>query len=463
VPVSTAYSLAGRDYAKLRTVVDFIRPGLVFAAQPERFAAALASIGEEAPSFESLVAVPATGAVDEAFAGLTPDTVAKILLTSGSTGAPKGVINTHRMLTVNQQQSTQVWPLLADAPPVLVDWLPWNHTFGGNYNLHLVLCHGGTLYIDGGKPVPDLIGTTLRNLREVAPTIYFNVPRGFDLLLPSLESDAGLRRQFFSRCAMVLYAGAALPANLWERLMRLARGERGEDFALISSWGATETAPLCTAVHFPIERADIVGLPVPGCELKLLPGGGKLEVRVRGPNVMPGYFRRDDLTRAAFDEEGFYRIGDALRFVDPSIPEKGLVFDGRVAEDFKLRTGTWVHVGALRVQLLAAADPLLQDAVITGHDSDEVGALLFLHPTVTAGLPFAEIRTRLSKALTCLNQEGGGSSMRVTRALVLAEPPRLDLGEITDKGYLNQRAVLNHRAAEVERLHAGAPDVILPA
>ncbi len=465
-PVSPAYALLSQDHAKLRQITELLQPGAVHVGNPERYAQALAAIDGRAVDFQVLTARPATPAVDAARAKLTPDSVAKILFTSGSTGVPKGVINTHRMLTANQQQSLQVWPFLADEPPIVVDWLPWNHTFGGNYNLHMVLSNGGTMYIDAGKPAPALIETTLRNLRDVAPTMYFNVPRGFDLLLPHLEQDAALRRHFFSRCAFVFYAGAALPQSLWDRFIALARQERGGDLALVSAWGSTETAPLCTAVHFAVDRAGVIGLPVPACEIKLVPAAGKLEARVRGPNVTPGYYKRDDLTEAAFDDEGFYRIGDALRFVDESVPRQGLAFDGRVAEDFKLRTGTWVHVGALRLQLIVACDPLLQDAVITGHDRDEVGALLFLNPAAAAALPGDVLQGRIADALARVaSANGAGSAGRIARARVLTDPPRADAGEITDKGYVNQRAVLELRAGDVARLYADASggEAIFPA
>jgi feruloyl-CoA synthase len=379
------------------------------------------------------------------------------------------------MLCSNQEMAAQVWPFLEDRPPVLVDWLPWNHTFGGNFCFNMVLRNGGTLHIDGGKPAPGLVETTARNLREISPTAYYNVPRGYDLLLPFLERDESLRASFFRELEFVFYAAAALPQNLWERLERVAAAA-GASPAMCSAWGSTETAPLATAVHWPIDRAGVIGTPVPGCELKLVPSGGKLEARVRGPNVTPGYFRSEALTRAAFDEEGFYRIGDAVRFADPAEPAQGLVFDGRVAEDFKLSSGTWVSVGALRVKLIAACDPLVQDAVITGHDRATPGALLFLNPVAARALcPDApadatpawfaarpEVRARIAAGLAQLARDAAASSMHPARALVLAEPPSIDANEITDKGYVNQRAVLDRRATLVERLHADppAPEVI---
>jgi feruloyl-CoA synthase len=457
-PISPAYSLMSKDFGKLKYIFELIRPGLVYAADPARFAPALAAVGASATPVDRLLQTEATARVDEAHSAVGPDTIAKILFTSGSTGQPKGVLNTHRMLCSNQQGWAQLWPFLEERAPVLVEWLPWNHTFGGNATFNMVLRNGGTLYVDGGKPMPGLVETTVRNLKEVSPTLYFNVPRGFDLLLPFLESDQALRRSFFRDLDLVFYAGAALPQNLWERIEKLALQEKDGRLAMLSAWGSTETAPMAACVHTRIERAGVIGLPAPGCELKLVPSGGKLEVRVRGPNVTPGYFRSEALTRAAFDEEGFYRIGDALKFADPGAPEQGLVFDGRVAEDFKLTTGTWVHAGALRVRLIAAANPLVQDAVITGHDRDEVGALVFLSPAAK-DLATVVVRERLFQAMQSLAGEGGSSTHPV-RLLVMSEPPSIDANEITDKGYINQRAVLERRAALVEELYAGAPGVI---
>jgi feruloyl-CoA synthase len=452
-PISPAYSLMSKDFGKLKAIFELLRPGLVYAADPQKFAPALEAVGAKSASVEQMLETNPGSTLEREYKKIGPETIAKILFTSGSTGMPKGVINTQRMLCANQQMMAQAWPFVEDRPPVVVDWLPWNHTFGGNHNFNMVLRNGGTLYIDGGKPVPGLIETTARNLAEVAPTMYFNVPRGFDLLLPFLEKDAALRHNFFRDLDMLFYAAAALPQNLWDRLVELSKKEQKEP-AMLSAWGSTETAPLATSVHFPMERAGVIGLPVAGCELKLVPAAGKLEVRVRGPNVTPGYYKRPDLTAAAFDEEGFYRIGDAVKLADPADPSRGIVFDGRVAEDFKLGTGTWVHVGALRVKLIAAGDPIIQDAVITGHDRNEIGALVFLSPAAKG----MDIKEKLIQILNSFS--GEPSSARITRLMIMSEPPSIDANEITDKGYMNQRAVLERRADLVEKLYSGTEKIL---
>jgi feruloyl-CoA synthase len=381
------------------------------------------------------------------------------------------VLNTQRMLCSNQRAIEVAWPFLRDRPPVVLDWLPWSHTFGANHNFNMVLFHGGSLFVDDGKPTPELVERTVRNLREISPTLYFNVPRGFDMLLPFLERDAALRDAFFRELDMIFYAAASLPNPLWERLEACSRAARGDLVLMLSAWGSTETSPMATTVHFRIRRAGVIGLPAPGTEIKLAPVAGKLELRVKGPNVTPGYHDRPDLTAAAFDEEGFYRTGDAGKFVDPERPEAGLAFDGRIAEDFKLVSGTWVHIGAVRTAAVAAGAPLVQDVVVAGLDRAEIGLLVFLNPLacreVCPGVPPAElgaqeaIRAHLDAAYRRYNDENPGGSHRVGRLLVLAEPPSIDADEITDKGYINQRAVLARRAALVERLYDdGAPEVL---
>ena len=488
-PVSPAYSLMSQDFAKLKYIHGLLAPKLVFAADGKMYERAFdvldlsgmevvvarnAPDGMKTTSFDELTSAIPGHQVDKAFGRITPDTTAKILFTSGSTGQPKGVINTQRMLVSNQQTIAQIWRFLEARPPVIVDWLPWHHTFGGNHNFNMMLRNGGTLYIDNGKPVPGLIEKTAANLKEIAPTIYFNVPRGYDMLIPFLENDKALRDNFFSELDMIFYAAAALPQNLWVRLERLSLEARGEKVVMTSSWGATETSPLITAVHFPIDRAGVIGVPAPGNELKMVPNAGKLEMRVRGPNIMPGYYKQEELTRAAFDEDGFYKIGDAGKLADADNANKGVLFDGRVAEDFKLMTGTWVNVGKLRVAALAAGAPVIQDAVVTGHDRDEIGLLVFPNPAgcaQVAGMapdtPLAElvksdaVREALKKGLAEYNKDNPASSERIVRALLMTAPPSIDADEITDKGYINQRAVLESRADLVEKLYSDDAEVIV--
>jgi feruloyl-CoA synthase len=464
VPVSSAYSLISADFGKLKQVLGMLTPGLVFAADGARFAKAIAAAvpaGTEiltGDRFSELDATPATAAVEAAHAAVGPDTIAKFLLTSGSTGQPKAVINTQRMLCSNQQMLTQSLPSLREEPPVLVDWLPWNHTAGSNHNLGLVLNHGGTLYIDEGKPVPGLIEKTVRNLREVGPTIYFNVPRGYEALLPFLRDDAQLRKSFFSRLRLLQYAAAVLPQPIWRAYEELAVQTCGERILWITGYGATETAPAAMFTSRGAARAGTVGLPVDGVEMKLVPTGEKLEARFRGPSVTPGYWRQPELTRAAFDEEGYYRTGDAMRFVDAADPRLGFEFDGRTTEDFKLGTGTWVSVGPLRAKINSACSPLVQDVVIAGHDRAWLGALVFLNAAVCRELQAGEIRAYLERVFKQLAREATGSSTGIARALIMADPPSIDAGEITDKGSINQRAVLRSRAELVERLYADSPD-----
>ncbi|MDH3611716.1 MAG: feruloyl-CoA synthase [Gammaproteobacteria bacterium] len=488
-PVSPAYSLMSYDFGKLKHVFDLLRPKVVFASDGELFRKALSGLnlqdvtvvvtghvpdGIDAIPIGELLATEPAPAVDEAFSHVGPDTVAKILFTSGSTGMPKGVINSHRMMCSNQQAMAQVWPFITRRPPVLVDWLPWNHTFGGNHNFNMILRNGGTLYIDSGKPAPGLFEATIENLREIAPTVYFNVPRGFQMLAPFLEKDAGLRDQFFSNLDTIFYAAAALPQDLWERIENLSIAAIGKKVAMTSAWGLTESAPLATSIHFPATGAGVIGLPVPGTELKMLPSEGKMELRLRGPNMTPGYFRRDDLTAAAYDEDGFYRTGDAGKFVDPDDPAKGILFDGRVAEDFKLLTGSWVNTGMVRVAAISACAEVIQDAVVTGHDRDEIGLLII--PNVAgmakiAGLsteaPLPELlgnataRQTLCDSLAAHNSQNPATSTRIARLLFLDEPLSIDAGEITDKGYVNQRAVLERRHALVEQLYSDDAAVIL--
>ena len=489
-PVSPAYSLISQDYGKLRHILDLLTPGLVFASGPAYARAISAVVPADTPvvltegatpgratiPFAELLKTEPTSAVDAAHDQVGPDTIAKFLFTSGSTKLPKGVVNTQRMLCANQQMIRQCFPALAEEPPVLVDWLPWNHTFGGNHNIGITLYNGGTLYIDEGKPTPALIGETLRNLREIAPTIYFNVPKGFEEIANALETDAVLRKTLFSRVKMFFFSGAGLSQPVWDKLDRLAEQECGERIRMLTGLGMTETAPFAICANAYEVKSGHIGLPAPGLELKLVPMGDKDEVRYRGPNVMPGYWRAPAQTAEAFDAEGFYCSGDAARPMDPAHPERGFMFDGRIAEDFKLSTGTFVSVGPLRAKIIAAGDPLVQDVVIAGINRGEIGVLLF--PRLDACRAFAELaadapvkqvlaneklRAFFQRLVDVMHSTGSGSSTRVARALVLAEPPSIDLGEITDKGSINQRAVLTHRDADVIRMYIGSgKDVILP-
>jgi feruloyl-CoA synthase len=482
--ISPAYSLMSKDFDKLKSMITLLDPGAIYISSLKTFTLALAAIkplhkativsgdidSSDAVSFRAIVN-PETAAVADAFAAIGPDTIAKFLFTSGSTGTPKAVINTQRMLTSSQQAKAQTWSFLDNAQGdlVILDWLPWSHTFGANHNFNLVLRNGGTLYIDGGKPAPGLFATSLANLRSVMPTVYFNVPRGFDMLIAALREDEELCRRFFSEVKFAFYAGAALPQNLWDALEDLSIKTTGRAMPMVSAWGSTETSPLATDCHFQAERSGNIGVPIPGTELKLVPSGDKLEVRVRGPNVTPGYWKAPELTAKAFDAEGFYMIGDAVTFADPDRPERGLFFDGRVAEDFKLSSGTWVSVGTLRVAGIAALAPLAQDIVVTGHGGDDVRFLVF--PNVAACRAHAvlpdsagtgdvigseKVRATIAQGLAKLKAQGGGSSTHATRALLLADPASVDGGEITDKGYINQRAVLTRRAAAVAKLEDDA-------
>ncbi len=474
--VSSAYCRLARDgdFSRIHGILNTLGPALIYASDAAVYGPAVAGSGQHAVvvfsrgaetfpgalGFDSLLRTAEGPAVMQAYAAITPDTHAKYLLTSGSTGHPKVVINTHRMLCANQQMVAQAWRFLEHEKPVLVDWLPWSHTFGGNHNLNMVLRNGGMLAIDDGRPLPGLIERTLRNACELGPTLHFNVPRGIDMLLPLLEADEAQARAFLSRLRGVFYAGASLPQSSWERLQALALRVRGEPLWLTTSWGSTETSPAITSAHWWLEQAGVIGLPLPGTEVKFVPSGGKLEMRVRGVNVFPGYRDAPQLTAQAFDAEGYYCIGDAGQLADAQHPEQGIAFDGRVAEDFKLSSGTWVSVGTLRVRLVSALAPWAQDVVVTGHDRAEVGLLIFPTPQAAALAP-AELHDNIARVLRQQREQGAGSSQTPARALVLAEPPSSAAGEITDKGYINQRAVLRERAGLVDALYAGAAPTIL--
>jgi feruloyl-CoA synthase len=481
-PVSPAYSLVARDYGKLAGIMTLLTPGLVFADDAAAFAAALRATvpddieiaatrgalpGRAVTRLDDLLAAPEHPQLDARHAAIGPDSIAKFLLTSGSTGRPKAVINTQRMLCANQVMLRDTLAFLKDEPPVLVDWLPWNHTFGGNHNVGLTLYNGGSLYLDDGRPVPGGIEASVRNLREIAPTVYFNVPKGYESLLPYFRDDAHLRKTFFSRLQAMFFAGAGLAPHIWDSLDAFATMETGARVPILTGLGSTETAPFFMSVTPKTSRSGHVGLPVAGSEARLVPVNGKLEVRVRGPNVMPGYWREPELSAKAFDEEGFYRLGDAVRPADPDDLQAGFDFDGRIAEDFKLASGTWVSVGPLRARLIAACAPLLRDVVIAGPDRDALAALLILDldgcRTLNPALPPGDVaaaaadpavRAALHRQLAALAATATGSSSRIVRAMPLDTPLSIDRNEVTDKGSVNQRAVLAQRAALIAKLYA---------
>ena len=484
--ISPSYSLLSKDLARLKHAIKVLTPGLVFVSDPNRFERAIAAAvgegielvvakepakGRKATAFADLLATTPTAAVEAAHERIDPDSLAKVLFTSGSTDLPKGVINTHRMLCANQQQICQVFRFLQQEPPVLVDWLPWHHTFAGNHDIGLTIYNGGSFYIDEGKPGKEFIGETIRNLKEIAPTAVFNVPKGYEDLLPALRSDAQLRENFFSRLRLLFYAAAGMSQPLWDAYRHLSVEHCGERILMVTGLGATETAPMAVQCTWEMDYPGAIGIPVAGLELKLAPVATKLEARVRGPNITPGYWRQPEVTAKAFDEEGFYRFGDAIKLLDPSDVNKGFLFDGRFGEDFKLASGTWVSVGPLRAAIINHFAPYVRDVVITGHDRDELGMMLFVDLNACATLCGAEgktaveshpaVRAHFVKLLRSLAAKATGNSNRVVRAVILEEPPSLDAGEITDKGSLNQRNVLERRKALVERLYSGEEPSIL--
>jgi feruloyl-CoA synthase len=484
-PVSPAYSLVSKDYGKLAYLMKLLTPGLVFADDADKFAAAIAANvpdgteiavaygrvpGRDVTLLADLMAAPLHPALEATHDRIGPDTIAKFLLTSGSTGNPKAVINTQRMICANQMMIRQTMAFLKDEPPVIVDWLPWNHTFGGNHNIGLTLYNGGSMYLDQGKPMPGGIEETVRNLREISPTVYFNVPKGYESLLPYLRDDAALREKFFGRLHAMFFSGAALSAHVWNSLDELSVQATGRRVPMLTGLGATETAPFFMSVNPRSSRSGHVGLPVAGNDAKLAPSNGKLEIRAKGPNVTPGYWRQPELTKAAFDEEGFYKFGDALKPADVSNLDAGFDFDGRIAEDFKLASGTWVSVGPLRARFIAACAPLVRDVVIAGLNRDEIAALVVLDldgcRLINATLPLDDlaaaaadplVRDAFRERLAAFLAGSTGSSTRITRAVLLDAPLSIDRGEVTDKGSINQRAVLEHRGQLVDAIYSQSP------
>jgi feruloyl-CoA synthase len=481
-PISPSYSLLSKDFNRVRHALNLVTPGLIFASNGTRYRSAIEATiaddtelvvnsspppGRKATLFSEILAATPGPDVEAAHARIRPDHVAKILFTSGSTGVPRGVINTHRMICSNLQMIAQVFSFLEDEPPVLVDWLPWHHTFGGNHNIGISIYNGGTFHIDNGKPGPRFIEETIRNLREISTTVMFNVPKGYEGLLPYLQTDRALRETFFSRLRLLFYAAAGMSQAIWDAYRKIAVETCGERIMMVTGLGATETAPMAIQATWETDRAGAIGIPVPGVEVKLVPRDLKLEVRVRGPNVTPGYWHQPELSQKVFDEDGFIILGDAVRFVDSADINKGFLFDGRFSEDFKLASGTWVSVGPLRVKILSHFAPFVQDVVITGHDRDEIGMLIFpdwaaCRSLCPEGSPDSKaeilgqegVRARFQSLLESFTKKSTGSSNRVMRAVLVAEPPSLDAGEVTDKGSLNQRAVLDLRADLVEQLYA---------
>ena len=485
-PVSAPYSLLSKDFARLKAIISILTPGLVFVDDGAPFGTALEAavpanvevvtrtnppVSHRSSALDALLSTRPTEDVDRAQAKLGPDTIAKLLFTSGSTGAPKGVINTHRMMTSNQAMLRGVNPSYAAEPPVLIDWLPWSHTFGGNNNFNLVLANGGSFFIDEGRPLPGAIEATARNLSEISPTVYYNVPRGFEMLLPYLQADTELRRSLFARLQAFCYAGAALSPYVRESYERLGLETIGEIVPMLTSFGSTETGPSAISVTERAREPGVIGVPNAAVEVKLVPNADKFEARVKSPSITPGYWREPELTKAVFDDEGYYKFGDALRFVDEDDPERGFLFDGRVAEDFKLATGAWVSVGPLRAKFVAHCAPYVTDVVVAGHDRDEAAALVV--PNLAACRELADapngaadpveilacdgVRGQFLSLLKTFNAKAGGSSRRLARMILMDDPPSLDSGEMTDKGSVNQRAVLSRRAAMVEELYAERP------
>lgn len=479
-PVSPAYSLLSQDFGKLRHIVQTLEPGLVYAAEPA-FERAIAAViepgvplvvgqgslaGRPSTAFADILACPAGPEADAAFAALRSDSVAKFLFTSGSTKLPKAVITTQGMLCANQQMLLQTFPDFAAEPPVLVDWLPWNHTFGGSHNVGIVLYNGGSLYIDDGKPTPQGFAQTLQNLREISPTAYLTVPKGWEELVKALEQDSALRECFFQRMKLFFFAGAGLSQAIWDRLDAVAVAHCGERIRMMAGLGMTETSPSCTFTTGPLSVAGYIGLPAPGCEVKLVPVDGKFEARFRGPHVMPGYWRSPQQTLEAFDEEGFYRSGDAVRLVNPDEPQLGLMFDGRIAEDFKLSSGVFISVGPLRTRVILQGAPYVLDTVVLGPDREHLGLLIFPRmadcrqlanlghdASDEAVLAAPAVVDWMSGLLASLNRDATGSASYIEFASLAIEAPSIDRGEITDKGSINQRAVLQLRQPLIDSLY----------
>lgn len=482
--IAPAYSLIAGDFKKLKSIGDQITPGAIFVDKSDKFSPAVNQVFSDLPllavegegaahTFAEILSTASGEKVDAANAATGPDTIAKFMFTSGTTGSPKAVIQTQRMMCSNMEMVTDCFEYLRNEPPILLDWAPWNHVAAGTKIFNMGLYNGGTFYIDGGKPTPALIGQTIKNIREVSPNWYFNVPTGYDMLIEAMNEDEALAKSFFKNMKLLMYAGAAMASHTWSGLDKLAVKASGERIMLSTGLGSTETSPFALFCTQPQDVPGNVGIPSKGLVLKLVPNQGKFEARIKGPSVTPGYWRNEKLTKEAYDEDGFYCLGDALRFADVDEPAKGFFFDGRVAENFKLATGTWVAVGALRAKVIDALEAIAKDVVIAGDGKNELTALLVPSRSVAEKLikggeqltdaELFEHPALVDKVATLLgtyNKTAGGSSLRVMRVMFIIDPLSLDAGEVTDKGSVNQRAVLSNRTAEVEALYGNDPRVI---
>ncbi|MAI92052.1 feruloyl-CoA synthase [Ponticaulis sp.] len=487
VPVTPAYALLSQDFARLNYADKLTEPGFIYVDDGQEYQRGIDGMNmkgrlviyaRNAPDYENAISLEGleetpTNAVDLAYDRLSPDAVAKYMLTSGSTGEPKAVINTHGNISSMVKMIRSVWNVerldeLSGGQQVMVNFLPWSHTYGANAILHSMTDWGGVLYIDWGAPTPARLPEMIRNLKEVSPTQHTTVPAAWTAIATEIENDAALAKTFFERLLVMAYGGAAMGQDIYERIQKVAVETTGQRISLSAGYGATETSPTTSNVHWPSSVMGLIGLPLPGCTFKMAPVGEKYECRVKGPHITQGYFRNPEKTRDAFDEEGFYKLGDAVRFVDPEDPNKGLAFDGRIAEEFKLANGTWVSAGAVRVGAVSEVDGVLSDAVVCGLNQNKIGILGFLNPNFCKRLSgdisledmatHPEIRSAVENGLRFYNQKNPNASSRIAACILQPDMPSADAGEITEKGYLNQGKVQTLRADDVARLFADKYD-----